>query len=543
IGHVARIGPEVRVLVTSQIPLRVGGEHVLALDPLATPTGSERELSVLRAVPSVALLVDRATAAGTGWTLSAENQFEVARLCRQLEGMPLALELAAPRLRVLDAHSLSHRLDESLDALGRARDVPARQRGLLAVLDCSFALLSETERSVLVRLSVFSAGFTAELAQAAFGDVLDELQALVLAGLVRPGDRGRFDVQPPVRRFAAELLDAEGEDAAHAAITDALVALAEPFEKRWVACVGEGRRALDPEAGNILAELDWAQLMDYGRHIRLAASTGWWMNESGAAEFARDHLEIALARTTDLVTQAQCLQALGVVGLQDPDPTESLDAADIWHDLGDAEGEFYSAIHGARLYGHEQDGAREMEVVTRCAELTASLPDDPDTGWILQTVRAEAEGLLGHPEEAIDPLLALLPEAASGSWKQLSIATRVGDLELVAHRYESALGHYGVALEVLAGLGTPLDELIQATTIAVALVHLRRVEDAATTWAICELGYDELSWSPYGVLHEWYEAVRADLDDEHLAAGRRRAAQLGVEGGLAWVGQVARGGA
>ena len=100
-----------------------------------------------------------------------------------------------------------------------------------------------------------------------------------------------------MRRFAAELLDAEAEDAAHAAITDALIAVAEPFEKRWVASWGEGRRLLDAEGGNMLAELDWAQLMDYGRHIRLAAATGWWMSHSGAGEFSRDHLEIALARS------------------------------------------------------------------------------------------------------------------------------------------------------------------------------------------------------------------------------------------------------
>ena len=95
-------------------------------------------------------------------------------------------------------------------------------------------LLSEAERSLLLALAVFSAGFTTSLAQAAFGDVVDELEALLGAGLVRPAEGGRFEVRPAVRRFAAELIDAEAEDAAHAAITDALIALAEPFEKRWV---------------------------------------------------------------------------------------------------------------------------------------------------------------------------------------------------------------------------------------------------------------------------------------------------------------------
>ncbi|MGH2893095.1 MAG: ATP-binding protein, partial [Solirubrobacteraceae bacterium] len=209
IGHVARAGPEVRVLVTSQLPLRVGGEHVLALDPLPVPTGSERELSALRAVASVALLTERAAAAGTGWALTESNQFDVARLCRQLEGMPLALELAAPRLRVLDAGALSRSLEESLDALGSGGpDLPARQRGLRAVMEWSVGMLSEAERSLLLGLAMFSAGFTTSLAQAAFGEVVDELEALVAVGLIRPGEGGRFEVRPPVRRFAAELLDA-----------------------------------------------------------------------------------------------------------------------------------------------------------------------------------------------------------------------------------------------------------------------------------------------------------------------------------------------
>jgi predicted ATPase len=542
IGHVARAGPEVRVLVTSQLPLRVGGEHVLVVDPLPVPTGSERELSALSELASVALLTQRAAAAGIGWELTAENMFDVARLCRQLDGTPLALELAAARLRVLDAGELSRRLEESLDALGSGGpDLPTRQRGLRAVLECSVGLLSEAERSLLVALSVFSAGFTASLAQDAFGEVLDELEGLLAAGLVRRGEGGRFEVRPPVRRFAAELLDAEAEDAAHAAITDALIALAEPFEKRWVVRAGDGRLALNPEGGNIFAELDWAQLMDYGRHLRLAAATGWWMDHSGAAEFSRDHLEIALARSTDPVMRARCLQALGSLGLKDSDPTGCLDAADAWHDLGDVEGEFYSAIYAANLYGHAQEGEAQIEVVERCAELAAELPDDPDAGWILEAVRAESVWLLGHPEEAIDPLLSLYPAAPPGSWKQFWLATRLADLELVLHRPEQALAHSGVAMAVLAPLGSQVDELIQATTIAVALLRLGRVAEAATVWAVCELGYDELSWPPHGAVGEWYDAVRASLDDDVLAPARVQAAQMGMERGLAWVGAVARG--
>ena len=543
IGQVARAGPEVRVLVTSMLPLRVGGEHVLSLDPLPVPTGSERDIDALRSVPSLALLAERATTAGTGtgiaWELTEPERFEIARLCRQLDGVPLAVELAASGLRALDADALSRQLDEGLDALGGGADVPARERGLRAVMTWAVGRLSESERSLLLGLAVWSAGFTTTLAQVAFGDVDDELEALLESGLVRRTEGGRLEVPPPVRRFTAELTDAEADDAAHAAVTDALVALAEPFEKRWPACWGEGRRVLHPEAGNIFAELDWAQLMDYGRHVRLAAATGWWMSQSGAAEFGRDHLEIALARSTDPVMHARCLQALGALGLKDSDPTGALDAADAWHDLDDVAGEFYSAIYAAHLYGHAREGEAQIEVVDRCVELPAV--NDPDAGWILTVVEAEAVALLGHPEEMLEPLLALFADAPEGSTRQFWLADQLAGLELALHRPGDALAHGGIAAALAAALGAPVDELGQAVTIAAALLQLGRTVEAATTWAVCELGFDELSWSPDGEVGDLYGAVRASVDDDALAAARKEAAQMGMERGLVWVGQTARG--
>ena len=96
-------------------------------------------------------------------------------------------------------------------------------------------------------------------------------------------------------------------------------------------------------------------------------------------------------------------------------------------------------------------------------------------------------------------------------------------------------------MAILAPLRSPMGDLIQAVTVAVALLHLGRVPEAAAAWAVCELGFDELSSPPHGAMLDWYDAVRASLDDDALAAGRGRAARMGMEAGLAWVGQVARG--
>ncbi len=186
------------------------------------------------------------------------------------------------------------------------------------------------------------------------------------------------------------------------------------------------------------------------------------------------------------------------MGSRTQTPTGSLDAADAWHDLGDVEGEFYSSIYAANLYGHAREPEGQIEVVERAAELEGQLPDDPDAGWILAVVRAEAVWLMGEPEEAIEPLLPLFRDAPDGSWKQFWLATRLADLELVLHRPAEALAHYGVAMAVLAPLRSPLGELIQAATVAVALLRLGRVPEAATAWAVCELGFDELSSPPHG---------------------------------------------
>ncbi len=303
IGQVARAGPEVRVLVTSMLPLRVGGEHVLSLDPLPVPTGSERDIDALRSVPSVALLAERATTAATGtgiaWELTEPERFDD--------------RAAVPAARRHAAGAGAGRVGPARARRGRAAppagrgprcarrwrpDVPARERGLRAVMDvgggpdcrspsdhCCWGWRCGRRASPRRWRRRRSATSTTS-SRRCWGP-----------GWSGTAEGGRLEVPPPVRWFAAELTDAEADDAAHAAITDALIALAEPFEKRWPACWGEGRRVLHPEAGNIFAELDWAQLMDYGRHVRLAAATGWWMSQSGAGEFGRDHLEIALARS------------------------------------------------------------------------------------------------------------------------------------------------------------------------------------------------------------------------------------------------------
>jgi predicted ATPase len=539
LGRLATAGEGTRIVVTSQTPLRVGLERLLRLEPLAVPTGTEQDIAQLAAVPAVALLRERAAQAGTPLELTDANAADVARLCNQLEGMPLAIELAASRLNVLDPSALSRRLEAGLDALGTgARDLPPRQRGLRAVLEWTSSLLTADERRLLGQLSAFAADFGPELVEAAFGDSLDELATLIDVGLVRPSQAGRLQLRPPVRRYAAELLDAE--DAAHRAIALALTERAEPFEARWMLVAGEGRVALNADDANLVAALDWARDHDPVLHARIAAATAWWMNYSNRAAFIRTHLELALARSDDPRLRARCLQGLGALGLETADPDYSLRAADAWHALGDTTGEVMSLVYAANLLGHRGDGAAQMALVERADQVTAGL-DDPLLRWMIDAVRADALTITGRHAEAAAVLQPLLDQAEPGSWAQFWATTKRADLALAAGDNVQALALYGIAMRVLLPFDSLIGQLIQADTVAAALAGLGRLDEAATVVGICEHVHAELAWAPAGTMLTALKEAREALDEERLTAGRSHAVELGIRGGLDWVRDVALG--
>ena len=254
VAQLAARAPSARVLVTSQAPLRVRGERVIRLPPLALPGVAVADPAVLAEVPSVALLVSHAREADPGFALTAGNARAVARICVQLDGLPLALELAAARVALFGALELSERLDADLSALGRgARDLPARQRGLRATLDWTTGLLGAGERELLLRLAVFAGGFTAELVEAVGDDdAIEHLAALFDVALVRRERDGRYWISPPVRLYALERLRAGGgEPDARVRQAQALTVLAERAEALWWTDMRASKRAFADEAQNI----------------------------------------------------------------------------------------------------------------------------------------------------------------------------------------------------------------------------------------------------------------------------------------------------
>jgi predicted ATPase/class 3 adenylate cyclase len=209
--------PGLKVLATSRVPLRIMSEYEYTLEPLGLPpTGSDRPDSI-SASDAVRLFIDRALAVIPGFSIDEENASPVASIVRIVDGLPLAIELAAARLRMLSPGALSERLTRSLDALGSgAADVPSRQKTLDAAIDWSYQLLNREEQRLFCRLCVFQGGFTVESAQEVAveeGDAVDQLMVLVENSLVLPaqGGEGRLRMLAPIREFGLRHLHVSGE--------------------------------------------------------------------------------------------------------------------------------------------------------------------------------------------------------------------------------------------------------------------------------------------------------------------------------------------
>jgi predicted ATPase/class 3 adenylate cyclase len=300
------------VLVTSREVLHLAGEREYPVPPLALPDPARAgNLAELAANEAVALFIERAQAVRPDFVLNADNAESVAAICARLDGLPLAIELAAARVRILAPAAIRARLDQSLALLsGGARDLPERQQTLRGAIAWSYDLLEATERTFFERLSVFAGGWSIEAAEAVADpdgtlgmDVLDGLTALVEKSLVRgvdsEGDEPRFRMLQTIREFGLERLTAAGE---LAVVRDrhlqAMADLAEVAERPLVGL--DTKRWLDRlelEHDNVRAALRWALESGQTELGMLTAGRIWrfWHQ--------RGHIGEGLAITRELLTQ------------------------------------------------------------------------------------------------------------------------------------------------------------------------------------------------------------------------------------------------
>ncbi len=218
-GEIARLVercPGLRIAVTSRTPLRISSEREYPLSPLSVPAESDTT-GVLMTYAAVALFVERAGTARRSFELTPDNAEAVSAICRRLDGLPLAIELAAARLRLLTPDALLERLDRALDVLtSRSRDSPSRQQTLRATIGWSYSLLTEREQGLFRRTAVFAGGFTLADLEAVCTEqgeaLLDGVESLVDKALVLADDSGaRLRMLQTVGDYARERLEEAGE--------------------------------------------------------------------------------------------------------------------------------------------------------------------------------------------------------------------------------------------------------------------------------------------------------------------------------------------
>ncbi|MDQ5874695.1 MAG: adenylate/guanylate cyclase domain-containing protein, partial [Actinomycetota bacterium] len=293
--------PELRLVVTSRTPLRIGAEREYQLAPLLLPPPNGKAVpEKLAAYPAVALFIQRAQRVNPTFALRTDNAKDVAEVCRRMDGLPLAIELAAARTKLLSPEALLERLDRTLSLLtGGARDAPERQRTLRATIEWSDDLLDPESKRLFARLSVFLGSFLLAAAEEVCDADLDALAALVDLSLLKPIAEDRFLMLETIREYAAEKLEASGEgEELRRRHASAFRSLAAGCYARRVDAEAESSDRLESDHDDLRAALEWLAAHDPDGELELAGSLGWfWLSHA--------HLPEGRRRLTDSLAQSR----------------------------------------------------------------------------------------------------------------------------------------------------------------------------------------------------------------------------------------------
>jgi predicted ATPase/DNA-binding CsgD family transcriptional regulator len=514
--------PGLKALVTSRAALRVSDEHELAVLPLALPPASAQVPSVteLAQIPSIQLWCQRVGAIDPLWTLTADNAVTVAEICRRLDGLPLAIELAAARVRILPPALLLERLSHRLTVLtaGR-RDLPARQQTLRDAINWSYELLQPWEQTIFRRVAVFQGGFGFEAASVV-GHVDDEiglsiedaLGALVdqnlLIRLESAAGEPRFGMLETIREFALECLAGSGETPrirqAHAEYFARLAQTAEP-------ALNSGKRhawllRLDSEQANVRVALEYAlehDSADIGFRIIGSLWLWCWLTFREARRWVEE-LRLLPSASAPSVARAEALNAAAILAWGDGDTAAARGLAEQAVVLCRALGRGRELAHALATLGASTDGDR-VSMEAMYSEATQLVHREGDAWWMALTClrHSIASAQLGETLSA----RALAAEAAQRfepladdfflgrSYLQLGLAQlQLGQVTEARVHLEASLGairdahdwkYIGVAL---IGLGTAARAMGDAAAGALAYTDaltLCRESGAAGDLPLC----------------------------------------------------------
>ena len=483
-NELLRVAPGLRILATSREALGVSGERTFAVRPLSLPQ-TDRKLTAdaLAEFEAVSLFLERARAADARFSLTDENASDVLEICRRLDGIPLALELAAARVRALTVRQIAERLDDRFRLLtGGVRTVMPRHQTLRAAIDWSFDLLPDVERTVLWRLSVFSGSFSLEAAEAVCSgddveafDVVDHIARLVEKSLVNRTE-DHYRLLETVRGYAREQALTAGEtEGAYRRHRDWYL----DFVRRAGPAFFRG-----PESA------DWLDKLE-AEHDNLRAALAWSLNEPGGAAAAealagglwrfweirgyvaegRAWLDRVLALTEAEVSagRADVLTGAGMLASGQGDHAAAVryheQALAIHEQLGDRMSIQYATHNLANATMHQGNHLRARELYERVVQMYG--PNDPGIGFALVNL-AEVVDRQGDYQAAADRFEeAIAVIGASGdAWAKAYALASYGASAARQQDISVARARYAEALEIYREVGDRRGEARMLTSTA-----------------------------------------------------------------------------
>ena len=497
-----------RVLATSRSPLHVSGEREYRLEPLP-------------ATDAAALFVERARAIGR--ELAPDSTVET--ICRRLDGLPLAVELAAARTKLLAPELLLERLDSALPLLtGGARDAPERQRTLRATIEWSYDLLGTGSKELFARLSVFAGSFPLAAAEEVCHADLDGIAALVDSSLLKPIGNDRFLMLETIREYALEGLDGSADAAElrqrHSAYFSALAAQA--YERRFDAeAEWSGRLELDHD--DLRAALDWLTARDADGALALAGALGWFWLSHGLLAEGCGRLARALADSSATGrSQARALTALGSLTARYSDVDKGRawlsEGIELWHELGDR-AELASALdeRGWTLMYHAADNAGSLAAFEQSLALRRELGDHLGETRALVGV-CQVLVAMGDVERA-ESLSHELLEMADGDPRTEHFAFHfLADCALIRGDTEEAGARYRESLRAALPLGDVIETSFEVQGVAMAAAGadpryaLRLAGSVAAQWESLGVSIAVPFWD--GLLERYIGSAREALGAE-----------------------------
>ncbi len=542
--------PDLRILVTSRAPLRLGAEREVRVDPLQLPP-EQADFGDISGSPAVRLFIERAGAVRPDLGLTSSNANVIRELVVRMEGYPLSIELAAARARLLPPEAILASLGDVLDLASTSPDLPTRQQSLRATIEWSHGLLSEPDQALLRRLSVFVDGWTLEAAEAVAGgdapDVFLGLETLAAQSMISVDPEGRMSMGTAMREFAAERLAAAGDEERtrlrHAEYFEGVVVAAEPLLR------GPRQRELidilSRDWSNFRAAADWAMRTDrlelsgslYTRSWVLAWQGDHWHDtEKYLKEFlpVSDRLDEGL-RARILFVAAGFRMEMGdwATAITNPRPAIDLAVA-----VGDGETEAWSRLMLAgSLQFADTSNPESREHIAEAVALARSLDDPFLLGYSLSFYGAMATldgdldtGLAAHHEvleiaQRLD-VVSLLTQ----TYSQVAMTHLVGGeigfartaLERAAEYLDrlKSLESQAVLLDAVAWLAFAENDPVRAMT-ALGAANAARSRVGLVRWALIA-----------GLLDA--AGVAAETEQPELAEARRAGGEMAPQDAIAY---------